>query len=685
MGSNKLSGKEYLDVLIEFKQDIRTNVNTPTSDVWQKISKKLNGRSSSKAIYTYVRKHPEIWIDLELHEDMFNRSKLICRDENEEDCDVCFTLVIHKTAWLKIKPQDEYKCHFQKGWTDVVYKLLLDVNETCECLWVFKDSYCGNNKVKITAKCKECRSGLICTGSYNDDATVTLACRVSKTSSDLHSGKGKRRLSCDRRKEFAMKLTGQPPVNIQRQVAKDVCKDDVYLRTVPTLEVLRKCKSAENKKQKVNIPNYKCPLDKLFVLEWTNPYQSAIHHISMDDFFMHYWTEEQLYLYNTYIKDKSKFPHRLLIDATGTVVEKLPRPYNNSSHHILLYSAVVHLSVKHGQIPVSQMLSEKQDTNTIVYWMKNFLKSGAKHPEIVVCDHSFALLGVICWCFNDMTLNSYIELGMNLLKKPSAAMTHPKVLIRIDFAHLVKMVTRWKCFKDKTKRFKEFYVRCIVLVVKSTCIAESESIIESLFVVCKSECVGHIDNKPVPAESHKRLLKNKIADLDSINIPENEDTPVPDTPQLLNNSSECDHHIKSNNSVSEWIQNIVIRSEAQTKHETDDDNAHYCPDLFHELVRFLKTFILWSATLNNIFGFGKQTESSSSVESYFNDLKHRSYKNKHLPMKIDQFFLHHFDVIQGMTTVASVEYKKTVTTKIDHNDASKLHRFICTCVQFINF
>lgn len=42
-----------------------------------------------------------------------------------------------------------------------------------------------------------------------------------------------------------------------------------------------------------------------------------------------------------------------------------------------------------------------------------------------------------------------------------------KCYIHVDIAHIIKMITKWKCFNDKVPRIKDFYVRCIGLM--TTC------------------------------------------------------------------------------------------------------------------------------------------------------------------------------------------------------------------------
>ncbi|GLV39558.1 hypothetical protein CBL_08377, partial [Carabus blaptoides fortunei] len=69
------------------------------------------------------------------------------------------------------------------------------------------------------------------------------------------------------------------------------------------------------------------------------------------------------------------------VDATGQLVKKIQRPYDLSAH-IFLYEGVINNGIN--QFPVVQMLSERQDTNSVTYWLMQWVRSGAATPAEVV-------------------------------------------------------------------------------------------------------------------------------------------------------------------------------------------------------------------------------------------------------------------------------------------------------------
>lgn len=114
-------------------------------------------------------------------------------------------------------------------------------------------------------------------------------------------------------------------------------------------------------------------------------------------------------------KDLRKSYCKVSIDATGGLVKKLQRSLLNLlSSHICLYEAVVN---KHyGQTPITQMVSEKQNTITIFNWFGEWVNSGIRIPNEAVCNLSYALLGAIPRAFRDgKSLKSYVETCFDIL------------------------------------------------------------------------------------------------------------------------------------------------------------------------------------------------------------------------------------------------------------------------------
>jgi len=108
-------------------------------------------------------------------------------------------------------------------------------------------------------------------------------------------------------------------------------------------------------------------------------------------------------------------------------------------------------SVKSGLFPVTQMLSERHNTNAIHYWLMKWIRSGAPRSREVVCDFSRALLTAAIRSFtNYSTLEEYAD----ACKEGNL----PACYIRIDVAFYKKIL---KLFKRFTSAYKTILFTCI--------------------------------------------------------------------------------------------------------------------------------------------------------------------------------------------------------------------------------
>lgn len=96
----------------------------------------------------------------------------------------------------------------------------------------------------------------------------------------------------------------------------------------------------------------------------------------------------------------------MFIDATGSIIKKLCNVDGSMSKHIFLYQCVI--NCKNGQFSVCQMVSESHNTNSIHFWLAEWIRSGAPVPKEVICDSSRALLIAIIRAFTGyLTIEDY--------------------------------------------------------------------------------------------------------------------------------------------------------------------------------------------------------------------------------------------------------------------------------------
>jgi len=95
------------------------------------------------------------------------------------------------------------------------------------------------------------------------------------------------------------------------------------------------------------------------------------------------------------------------MDATGSFILKIQTVNGSQSGHIFLYVIVV--NIEGLIILVHEMISEKHDTNSIEYWIKEWLRMGAIKPEEAISDYSRAFLSAMTSAFNRITIKEYIS------------------------------------------------------------------------------------------------------------------------------------------------------------------------------------------------------------------------------------------------------------------------------------
>jgi len=275
------------------------------------------------------------------------------------------------------------------------------------------------------------------------------------------------------------------------------------------------------------------------------------------------------------------------------------------------------------QVPVTQMVSEQHDTLTIFYWLIQWLKDGVSIPQETTCDYSKALMGAISRVF--CTLYDYVEKCFNIMYSKSNNL--PTCYIRIDIAHLVKLVCRWKCLTGtKNYRLKEFYVRCVMLLIRANCSEEFENVLLDILIVSisqtESDQMGSTNKCPAE-EARIRLLNN----IRGITINENDmSNYILDNNRILSDNSDeeiddFNTRIKEISKINEFLNGIKSKSISYSLVESDRISPYYLPEFTKNVLILCKEFPLWSNIMCSMFKSPYINASSVSVEGDFALLK----------------------------------------------------------------
>lgn len=135
--------------------------------------------------------------------------------------------------------------------------------------------------------------------------------------------------------------------------------------------------------------------------------------------------------------------------------------------------------------------------------MSEFSKMYERNPHIFVCDMSFALINAAVRVFGEYpSIVEYIEIIFHLinrLKKPikisplhTNLIKTPPCLIRIDLAHLMNLISKNKALNapGTRKKVKDFYMRCVAILVQCTSMDFAATQIRSILIVAMSKTEG---------------------------------------------------------------------------------------------------------------------------------------------------------------------------------------------------
>ncbi len=285
-----------------------------------------------------------------------------------------------------------------------------------------------------------CRSRLNITIDGNN-STVTLHCKV-----EIGNGKkcSKRWLRQPIRNEIGKLLTTKSVDVFRAEKANEIMQfGDDKPPILHSARTLHRAKHDFVKSTYVHSDAF-IAVHNLTYSKYINEVQSFF----AVPFTIHYCTNEQIHTYQKYCSQQTSC---ITIDATGSICQKVKKPYKNVSNHIFLYLIVVNFGGE--QFSVAQMLTESQNTDSIKMWLLSWIRSGAPHPKEVVVDFSRAILNALVHIFAYCKdVESYAEncYSGNL----------PSFYIRIDVAHFINIYVRlFKSFK--LQKIRRFYLAAI--------------------------------------------------------------------------------------------------------------------------------------------------------------------------------------------------------------------------------
>lgn len=298
------------------------------------------------------------------------------------------------------------------------------------------------------------------------------------------------------------------------------------------------------------------------------------------------------------------------IDATGSVAIKINRPDDNNSDFLL---SVVCSHVNNMIVPVAQVLSETNDANFLSYWLRDWLKSGARIPREVVTDMGKAIQQSVCMSCNTITLSQYNDECLSILLGRKSHL-QLQTQLRTDVAHLEHIATKWPCISNQPKKVKELYKRVVGFMTTIDTIDHFQEFLKFVLIVANSkihnercqEALTFIANR-IKTFEFDECTTQKIKDLDTKN----------ETNNLEFEDSSDKHSL-----TYKFIENI--KESALSLNETDNqidfemqNNVYYLPEFSNNLSVLCKEFPCWTNVMNEHFKNPHHVASSARSEGFF--------------------------------------------------------------------
>lgn len=169
-------------------------------------------------------------------------------------------------------------------------------------------------------------------------------------------------------------------------------------------------------------------------------------------------------------------------------------------------------------------------------------------------------------------------------------------MLRIDIAHLIKSVSRWKCFKRQHKRIKDFYMRCIGLLSKVENFSDFNNMLLSIFIVCQT---NYDESHSQCAESRKwlinKLQKHEFNDFKQYNKSFESENQINDKDFLDVQSENLIKYIKEINSQ------VLVKQDDTNPNFDLTPNPYYFPDIMKNLTDLSTQFPAWTNVMRHIF------------------------------------------------------------------------------------
>lgn len=487
----KVSIEEAVDVLRPFireKHFLRDDLPGPSANIWSELSKSFRGLWNARDCYREVhenrrnilgqaRKLEGVTdvttenIETSFNSTLGNKSQL--DDDGDDDGDWeapgldSYHLPISAELWselhedklIEYRDTKNYSVLRRGGWTDTLSEKFFALAQL-PCAYIFKNAkvYESPDSVyhlTIRGKCKSEACGnlfraLIDRRPKQFPCVLRIRTRDTFYQMDQHEDV-RRPVRHLKRMVIGEQAANDGASNWLKKQAGKYAETGARLPVhLPKLSVVRQCKSDFIQDKYDSKPeDKKNVVGAIENMRHNTKFPEYIHAVKQEKFYVSYSTPNQLHCYKRFFT-VCKGKVSISIDGTGSIVQAILHPNGVKTGHIFLYCVVINFLGM--SISVHQLLTECQNTNTLQYWLKDWLINlKAPKPQQVSVDCSRALMNAVSFALNDQSIKVYLmTLYFQASKDIRMVKSRPKIysFVRLDVAHFIKKICRWRCVKE---------------------------------------------------------------------------------------------------------------------------------------------------------------------------------------------------------------------------------------------
>ncbi|KAJ1518804.1 hypothetical protein ONE63_011579 [Megalurothrips usitatus] len=589
-----------------------------------------------------------------------------------------FLVTIPAETWSKMKPVETVAKRPDRpgkfrhiwrmppeGWSGAIVNLLWE-QHFIPCPLVFKRAQVHVNNPREhyvdfeDGTCSEC--GAEAKGHIlikpDDNQPVQLVIVATDTREIPH--KTRRQLRGQERRDVGQTVKSMSCSEYRRQEGTGKTQGAVVAPTLYSEDVLRKAKQ-ETKRKELGLPKAESEVATIVNMKYAHPFLGSIHIVGFDPILVWYCTPTQMQLHNIIVQ---KGYSRMSMDATGSLVERLKRPDEHLCGHVMLFQVIGNTGSE--TVPLNQLLSERQDSNTLAFWLNESLRRGARVPNEMVSDDSPAIINALsrsvagCSSAQDYKSKCFLYL-MN------SSQTLPRCYLRKDLAHFINNARKWPLWTQVNNPLvKKHCLHFLGLLIDSRTLKNFQEVLEKFLTILYAATIGRNEDgeQTLPEKCHQFL----VSSVSGLSVPEDDfDTPE-DT-----EDSECPEE------VSTWLQGINEAAVQAASEEGDRINPYACEGAAKKMLEISKDFMMWSSVMVEPFKSPFPVATSAHNEGSFSDLKRQTFQNNPLPQPLSSFVAIHLRSLGGQVDIAaaaelesSTEDNKIYGAEDDPDDVKEL-------------